>query len=216
MACKWTLPVTLSLSITLFSVISLVGAKLQSEVEPTIVVHQRPPPTNEQKQCVPFYHHYCSKFGYNLTISPNPWARDLTLEQAIREFSDFADLLRRNCSEKLGTFLCFTYFPLCYKQPLAGTRKLVLPCKETCEAVHNSECNDLVLGSVGEWGKHLQCTNFHTKAETENGNCADGQQEEWTDTTTESKGNEGDKKDTIPSTVPNPTDQATKDSCEGE
>lgn len=216
MAYQWNLFLILSLSVTLFCISSLVGAKLQSEVELTTDMHQRPLPTNEQEQCVPFHHYYCSKFGYNQTISPNPWARDLTLEQAIHEFGDFADLLRRNCSEKLGTFLCFTYFPLCYKQPLAGVRKLVLPCRETCDIVHNSECNDLVLGSVGEWGKHLQCANFHTKAETENGNCADGQQEEWTDTTIEGKGKDGDKKDTITSTAPSPVNQETRDNCKGE
>ena len=216
MAYQWNLSLILSLSVTLFFVSSLVGAKLQTEIELTTDVHQRPPPTNEQEQCVPFHHYYCSKFGYNQTISPNPWARDLTLEQATREFSDFADLLRRNCSEKLGTFLCFTYFPLCYRQPLAGARKLVLPCRETCDIVHNSECNSLVLGSVGEWGKHLQCTNFRTKAETENGNCAGGQQEEWTDTTTEGKVTDGDKKDTVTSSVPKQVSQGTRDNCKGE
>lgn len=211
MFCKWNLSLVLSLLVSLTSIST---ADAVGSVPEPVGVYQRPPPIDEQEQCVPFHHHYCSKFGYSQTISPNPWARDLTLEQATNEFSDFNDLLRRNCSDKLGTFLCFTYFPLCYKQPSAGERRLILPCKETCEAVHNSECNDLVMGSVGEWGKHLQCSNFHTKTETENGNCADGQQKVWTDSSTENKGGDGMKKeDVVPPMV---LSKETTENCGGE
>ena len=132
---------------------------------------QHLPPT-DQDQCVPFHHPYCSRFGYNHTVSPNPWARDLTLEQVEEEINDFNGLLNSNCSNVLGTFLCFTYFPLCY-----GNRQVILPCKEVCDEVHTSRCNDLVLNSAGEWGPHLQCTNFRSKSEIQNGNCADGGQD---------------------------------------
>lgn len=175
-------------------------------------LQQRPPPSVEQDHCVPFEHHYCSRFGYNYTISPNPWARDLTLEQAGLEFDDFSRLFDSNCSNKLGTFLCFTYFPLCYEHSTGGEqRQLVLPCKETCEAVHSSKCNDLILDSVGAWGNHLQCSNFHTKQETENGNCADGQQEEWTSRTTEDKKNGGKEEITPPTHIT----EETVDNCSG-
>ena len=91
--------------------------------------NQRLPLLSSQGKCVPFHHHYCSNFGYNYTISPNPWARGLSLEQAASEFGDFNNLMRRNCSDKLGTLLCFTYFPLCYEKS-PGNMRLILPCKE--------------------------------------------------------------------------------------
>lgn len=175
--------------------------------------NQRLPLLSSQGKCVPFHHHYCSNFGYNYTISPNPWARGLSLEQAASEFGDFNNLMRRNCSDKLGTLLCFTYFPLCYEKS-PGNMRLILPCKETCNIVHTSDCNDLVLSSVGEWGKHLRCTNFHTKSETENGNCADGDQVEWTEGITK----DGDDEKIIMTTVPSPTegDDKGNESCDGE
>ena len=126
-------------------------------------------PSSNQDQCVPFTHTYCSTFGYNYTVSPNPWARGLTIEGVQREIGDFNGLLNSGCSSVLGIFLCFTYFPLCY-----GNGQVILPCKEVCDEVHNSRCNDLVLNSVGQWASHLQCTNFRSKSEVQNGNCALG------------------------------------------
>lgn len=138
---------------------------------------QQPLSPTDQDQCVPFHHHYCSKFAYNSTVSPNPWARGLTLEQAEGEINDFNSLLQSNCSSVLHTFLCFTYFPLCYHKGYEPA--VVLPCKEVCEEVHNSRCNDIVLNSVGEWGPHLQCTNFQSKLE-HGVTCADGGQDDVT------------------------------------
>lgn len=134
--------------------------------------NQQSLPPTDQGQCVPFHHPYCSRFGYNYTVSPNPWARGLALEQLESEIDDFNGLLDSNCSSVLGTFLCFTYFPLCY-----GNRQVVLPCKEVCNEVHSSRCNDIVLNSVGQWATHLQCANFRLKSDTMNGNCADGGQD---------------------------------------
>lgn len=152
--------------------------------QPAQSTNQQQPisPTN-QDQCVPFHHHYCSKFAYNSTVSPNPWARGLSLEQAEGEINHFNSLLESNCSSVLGTFLCFTYFPLCYHNGHEGPA-VVLPCKEVCQEVHNSRCNDLVLNSVGEWGPHLQCNKFQSKSEHGPGvNCADGGQDDVTPTT---------------------------------
>ena len=191
MASKSNLCVSITL-LCLFSVnLVVVGADLHRErrnlptnsAESEVNSNQRPLSLSNQEQCVSFHHHYCSRFGYNSTISPNPWARGLTLEQATGEFDDFDSLLRNNCSDKLGIFLCFTYFPLCYELSLFN-RQVILPCKETCDEVHASRCNDLVLNSVGQWGPHLQCSNFQSKTEIHNGNCADGGQDMTGDVTT--------------------------------
>lgn len=185
----------------------------------SVMVNPRPVPTTDQDQCVPFQHYYCSKFGYNYTISPNPWVRGLTFEQAKTEFEDFTDLFKQNCSEQLGTFLCFTYFPLCYHQHDVQAKKLVVPCRETCEIVHQSECNDIILGGLGQWPGHLRCSKFHTKSETENGNCAEGDQQVWTAKPTDS-GNGGTDA-TTPATeavmIPSTTDEKKPVSnCEGQ
>ena len=200
--------------IILFCVSSTTGTKLHIKVvQPSVAtttespnLNPRPPPKNSQNQCVLFHHPYCSRFGYNHTISPNPWARNLTLENAEKEFNDFNDLLANNCSDQLGMFLCFTYFPLCYEVPQNG-RKIVLPCKETCEYVHNSTCNNIILRTVGQWGNHLQCANFRTKKETENGNCAGGHEE---------GDNDGNKQGLTTTAAPNVTTDGIIDKTEGE
>ena len=199
---------------------SIGSAKLQIKAipsqEPTttqapVDVNQRPLKPITQDQCVSFHSHYCSKFGYNRTVSPNPWARDLTMEQALQEFNDFNNLLRSNCSDKLATLLCFTYFPLCYELPNGGSPQIVLPCRETCDQVHESGCNDLVMRTVGQWGEHLQCSNFRTKLETENGNCAAGENK-GDKTTTE----DGDGGETFTPMVPPSTTEAIKASTDEE
>ena len=175
MASKSILSVSVTLlGLSLLSINTVVEADLlrvrrHQPINTTQSTNQHPLPPTDQDQCVPFHHSYCSRFGYNYTVSPNPWARGLTLEQVETEIYHFNGLLNSNCSNVLGTFLCFTYFPLCY-----GNRQVILPCKEVCDEVHTSRCNDIVLNSVGQWGSHLQCTNFQSKSEIQNGNCADG------------------------------------------
>ena len=167
------------LGLSLLSISTVVGADLHLRIprHQPINTAESGGNTNQQllsvtnQQCVPFHHPYCSRFGYNYTVSPNQWARGQTLEQVGREFNDFYSLLNTNCSNVLDTFLCFTYFPLCY-----GNGQVILPCKEVCDEVHTSRCNDLVLNSVGKWAQHLQCSNFQLKSEVQNGNCADGGQ----------------------------------------
>jgi hypothetical protein len=179
MATKSILCVSVSLLVGLISLFSISCTVVEADLlrvrrdlnTAQSTNQQQPLSLTDQDQCVPFHHPYCSRFAYNSTVSPNPWARGLTQEEAEGEINDFNSLLNSNCSSVLGTFLCFTYFPLCYHN--GHDSVVILPCKEVCDEVHNSRCNDLVLNSVGKWGTHLQCTNFQSKLES-GVNCADG------------------------------------------
>lgn len=112
------------------------------------------------RECVDFSHSYCNRFNYSTAIFPNPRGHE-TPEEAASEFSDFYGLLNNNaCHPKLGTLLCFIYFPLCNKANYNSEDPLVdgfFPCQELCEEVHASVCNDIILRNVGSWAPHLRC-----------------------------------------------------------
>ena len=176
------------LSVVLYSLGLLIVSRAESI---GANVNQRHRPLSENQQCVHFEHHYCNKFGYNSTIALNPWARELSLEQAKTEFEDFNNLLQNNCSSKLGVFLCFTYFPLCYEKPLGPGQVIVPPCKEICDEVHASGCSAHVIRSIKQWPQHLQCSNFQSKSEAQNGNCAAGGQDDTSEREKETETNTG-------------------------
>lgn len=116
-------------------------------------------------QCVEFTHPYCNTFGSHTTaIFPNPRGHE-TPEEAAKEFADFHTLLSTGCHSKLGTLLCFIYFPVCNKDnfnPEIDLTDGFYPCKELCQEVHNSPCTLHVTTIAGSWAPHLQC-NFTDK-----------------------------------------------------
>ena len=157
-----------------FLSLGLLSVGIAMSISADVDLRPRPPLVNQG--CVHFEHHYCNKFGYNSTIALNPWVRDLSLEQAIIEFEDFNSLLLYNCSNKLGIFLCLTYFPLCFDETL-GPRQVIPPCKEICDEVHASLCYDIVVYAAGRWPQHLRCSNFQSKSESQNWSCVSSNQD---------------------------------------
>ena len=101
-----------------------------------------------------FVNHYCSHFNYR-AVFPNLRGHT-TLEEAAAEFNDFIPLLRNGCHEKLGTFLCFIYFPFCLPYDPHGR---IYPCKEVCEVVTgpDSDCTAILMSIFVSWPEQLQC-----------------------------------------------------------
>ena len=108
---------------------------------------------NQPDKCVEFTGHYCNQFNRSKAYFPNPRGHE-TFEEADVEFQDFIPLLRSGCHAKLGTLLCFIYFPFCED---AYPSLRIYPCKEVCEEVYNSECTALVTQYAGGWNDRLQC-----------------------------------------------------------
>lgn len=119
----------------------------------------QPASDRTERECMEFTHSYCNKFNYTTAIFPNPRGHE-TPEEAAAEFNDFVPLLNRRCSPKLGTLLCFMYFPVCNKPYFDPKSDLVdgfYPCRELCQEVHLSACTLHILSAVGTWAPHLQC-----------------------------------------------------------
>lgn len=119
--------------------------------------------------CRTFQHNYCNSFGYYTTMSPNPRQTDLTLASpdlyiadAALEFSHFTRLLDSGCSDKLGTLLCFLYFPFCSIIPDSAAQEVVFPCRSVCEEVTNvnSKCTEEMKKYNISWADHFNCSMF--------------------------------------------------------
>ena len=111
----------------------------------------------ETSQCVNFTNHYCSQFeNRNTAYFPNLRGHK-TVAEADKEFQDFIPLLQSGCHPKLGTLLCFIYFPFC--EPSYPSLR-IYPCKEVCDEVHNSSCTALINQYAG-WNQQLQCDRPH-------------------------------------------------------
>ena len=85
-----------------------------------------------------------------------PEATRRCMDEAKSEFNDFIPLLQSGCHEKLGTLLCFIYFPFCDS---ARPSIRIYPCNELCEEVHNSPCTNLINSHGSGWNTALQCNN---------------------------------------------------------
>lgn len=127
---------------------------------PTVQGGVADPLTNGvEDQCVEIEDHYCTQFtGRAMTAYfPNPRGHK-TFEQANKEFKDFIPLLQSGCHEKLGTLLCFIYFPFCES---AYPSLRIYPCKEVCEDVtgNSSRCTALInqYAAADGWNDQLQC-----------------------------------------------------------
>ena len=124
---------------------------------------------NETSQCVGFTNHYCNQFEDRREVYfPNLLGHN-TVEEANRGFRDFIPLLQSGCHPKLGTLLCFIYFPTCAS--LYPSLR-IYPCKEVCQEVHNSSCTALV-NQYASWNNQLQCDKSHYLPSS-SGQCADG------------------------------------------
>lgn len=130
------------------------------------------PLTNGAPECVTFSNHYCSQFNNRTTAYfPNPRGHK-TFEDADAEFSDFIPLLQSGCHEKLGTLLCFIYFPFCQT---AYPSLRIYPCKEVCEEVHASNCTTFINQFNRDgWNDKLQCDLSDIYLPRSSMQCADG------------------------------------------
>ena len=96
---------------------------------------------------------------YNSTYFPND--RFSSQAGAERQFNQFQDLVRTNCSAYLVTFLCSRYFPPC--SPHWNNVNYVLPCRELCEKV-KSDCEPVLQQYVSnaKWPNELSCDAFQS------------------------------------------------------
>ena len=126
-------------------------------------------------ECRSFQHSYCNSFNYGRARFPNPrQEKESELpngiktyeDDAFREFNDFGSLLDTGCSNKLGTLLCFFYFPFCINDPTIQVR--ILPCRSLCQEVVSDCAEDLemVFAQQGHSNRgwkdlpHFNCTHY--------------------------------------------------------
>ena len=121
----------------------------------SFVAGQRPVTPDVTHQCLNFTHPFCNSAGYRTAQFPN--GRGQNFSAAAAEFSHFVRLLETGCSDKLGTLLCFYYFPFCQPQTLWQTQT-VLPCRETCQEARNN-CENVLQEHGYNWPTHLDCSN---------------------------------------------------------
>lgn len=106
---------------------------------------------------------YC---GYSVTVLPNARGHK-TVNEAFSEFLDFVGLLTDDpCSDQIGAFLCFEYFPF-HAGPDKDTNcgasgTIIRPCNDTCQLAKNEACTDIVQLHTNStrWAPHLECDNF--------------------------------------------------------
>lgn len=163
--------------------------------------------------CSPLIHDYCKSFddfGGRTVGFPNPrqvlGGRDLVpapdtekgetwnsvyYANALKEFNEFVPLLSTQCSDKLGTLLCFFYFPFCAKNE--HSYSLIRPCLSICEEVTQaaSDCTAMMTQYGYKWPEHFKdCENYNTTSNNGslervyqnpgvNRTCAGGAQMPW-------------------------------------
>lgn len=191
-------------------------------------------------QCRPFHHPYCNSFpNFYFAQFPNPrqsresdLPKGVTYEQeAVKEFNDFIPLLNTKCSDKLGTLLCFFYFPFCSPYFPVNIR----PCRSLCEEVC-SECAEELEAVFAERGfpgygwkdlPQFNCSNYEfdgcngQKGEKvfieKQGQCANDTQMPWplpsVDLITTPNPMTGPKDTTEESTEMPPTEEITEAIC---
>lgn len=118
--------------------------------------------------CTPLLHDYCKSFsstGERTVGLPNPRQNqseavlspgESYYQNAEREFNDFILLLNTQCSDKLGTLLCFFYFPFCVET--VTTRPCLSLCKEVTHV--NSTCTKELARYGIHWAQHFDCANY--------------------------------------------------------
>ena len=117
--------------------------------------------------CERFDEPYCRCFNpADRTYGLFPNHRNQTARDARREFGHFVqrdkNVIRSNCSDKIGTLLCFTYFPLYNRNimqqnvQLGQDPQIILPCRELCEEVRR-DCRDEFSDNGYPWPDHLDC-----------------------------------------------------------
>ena len=116
---------------------------------------------------------YCN---YTHTVLPNTRGHK-TVKEALSEFNEFARLLHSNCSEYLGTLLCFHYFPFSNcsvnsSVPTGSSKIQIYPCRATCEAAKNPACTAFIYSRGFYWAEHLDCS--RTEFDVSLQNCAYG------------------------------------------
>lgn len=192
------MPSAISLTVALAAYLLQTTSSAPSMSAPTATMGSNP-------QCVEYTHPYCKRFNYTHAMFPNPRQRDLQLfsprlllpkdyeNNAWSEFSHFFSLLDTECSAKLGTLLCFFYFPLCnpLKDPLKGDT--VYPCRSLCEEVTKTggEC-DRQLATISaqegsttilSWKEtlHFNCSHYtyRSKLVYKENFCANNTQVKW-------------------------------------
>ena len=139
-----------------------------------------------QRTCSNFFHGVGASSGVEDTnrlppasipmpsLFPN--ARNLSIVDAMREFSDFDRILELDnyCSYLLHSFLCIHYFSPCDPSSEAGN-PLVVPCREICVLAMGG-CLDYVFDTYLNISlpEHLNCSNFPTAESANNRSCTVG------------------------------------------
>lgn len=135
-----------------------------------------------------FNHPYCRQINGQPRNAMFPNPRGQYMADAMKEFNDFATLMDKGCSEKLGTLLCFFYFPFC----TPGYSIVIKPCRSLCEEV-TRDCAEALTAAFAETGlynraigwkdlPHFNCTGLYEGGEVfieKEGHCANSTQPQW-------------------------------------
>lgn len=142
------------------------GAPQEREAGPTATLGSLTADQCEP-ECRPFQHFYCNTFNYYYAQFPNPrqgkeseLPDGRTYEQdAFIEFNHFLSALDTECSDKLGTFLCFFYFPFCIPHP--DIKVSITPCRSLCEEVISNCADQLKAFNITlEDLQHFNCSHY--------------------------------------------------------
>lgn len=121
--------------------------------------------------CEPFDQPYCRCFNPNeRTHARFPNRRNQDAADARTEFSDFVNVIKSGCSDKIGGFLCFYYFPFCLEDDSNRVfQQELLPCREVCEEVRE-DCKEVFVSHGYPWPEFLDCSRDYFKPNT-SGEC---------------------------------------------
>ena len=124
-------------------------------------------PPEDEHVCEPFEQPYCQCFNpSDRTHARFPNPRKQYAKGAQKEFGDFTkrgrNVIESGCSDKIGTLLCFFYFPHC-NPPTGDSNTEIqshfhsLPCRELCEEVRR-DCESQFHNNGILWPDHLNCS----------------------------------------------------------
>ena len=115
----------------------------------------------------PFNQPYCQCINPSKrALARFPNRRNQFAKEAEKEFREFTkprpnrNIIDSRCSDKIGTLLCFFYFPLSTADQ--NFKLEVLPCRELCEEVRR-DCEGLFRDNGYPWPDPLNCSEdyFH-------------------------------------------------------
>lgn len=170
-----------SLRIVVFTV-GVFAAALQLDVVISAPSEEPEPWTSGQITLRPQGKYFSETFSqpYCQCVNPReraharfPNRRNQFAKEAESEFADFTrinrNVIESGCSNKIGTLLCFFYFPLSIADDEDFSPE-ILPCRDLCEEVRR-DCEARLIANRFQWPAHLNCSLDYFRP---SGLCVDG------------------------------------------